>query len=288
MTEEAVQTEEAPAQEVVEQAVEESAEEEQAEEQVQAKEEPLASRQFAAIAKKERALRKRESAVKQMEARIAELEGSQGQIGEIQRLAKENPAALLSQLGISYDELTQQVINEGNPTEEQQLRLQNEKLQARLEKIESAYDEQRKDAETKRLDRARATLVDNIKNFVDNDEQYALVKHRGAYDLVAEVMQQHYIKSKEIMEYSDAARIVEDHYEQEAEHYFGAQKLQERWKAKLVPAEQEASQEAAAPANNGGPKTLSNKNSAQTTERDGGMLSRAESLKRMAQILNGN
>lgn len=287
MTEEAVQAEEAPSQEVVEQAVEESAAE-QAEEQVQAKEEPLASRQFAAIAKKERALRKRESAVKQMEARIAELESSQGQFGEIQRLAKENPAALLSQLGISYDELTQQVINEGNPTEEQQLRLQNEKLQARLEKIESAYDEQRKDAETKRLDRARATLVDNIKNFVDNDEQYALVKHRGAYDLVAEVMQQHYIKTKEIMEYSDAARIVEDHYEQEAEHYFGAQKLQERWKAKLAPAEQEASQEAAAPANNGGPKTLSNKNSAQTTERDTGLLSRAESLKRMAQILNGN
>ena len=147
--------------------------------------------------------------------------------------------------------------------------MQNEKLQARLEKIESAYDEQRKDAETKRLDRARATLVDNIKNFVDNDEQYALVKHRGAYDLVAEVMQQHYIKSKEIMEYSDAARIVEDHYEQEAEHYFGAQKLQERWKAKLAPAEQEASQEAAAPANNGGPKTLSNKNSAQIFEAHG-------------------
>jgi len=287
MTEEAVQAEEAPAQEVVEQATEESAAEEQPEEQVQAEERPDFSRQFAAIAKKERALRQRESSVKQMEARIAELESSQGQFGEIQRLAKENPAALLSQLGISYDELTQQVINEGNPTEEQQLRLQNEKLQERLEKIEKAYEAQQKDAETKRLDRARATLVDNIKNFVDNDEQYALVKHRGAYDLVAEVMQQHYIKTKEIMQYSDAAKIVEDHYEQEAEHYFGVKKLQDRWKSKLSDTKEEAPQEEAAPANNGGPKTLSNKNSAQTTERSTGLLSRAESLKRMAQILQG-
>ena len=55
----------------------------------------------------------------------------------------------------------------------------------------------------------------------------------------------------------------------------------------MAPAEPEAPQEAAAPANNGGPKTLSNKNSAQTTERDTGMLSRAESLQRMAQMLNG-
>jgi len=55
----------------------------------------------------------------------------------------------------------------------------------------------------------------------------------------------------------------------------------------MAPAEPEAPQEEAVPANNGGPKTLSNKNSAQTTERDGGMLSRADSLKRMAQMIQG-
>ena len=106
-------------------------------------------------------------------------------------------------------------------------------------------------------------------------------------------MHHHYIKTKgpdgrgEIMEYSAAAKVVEDHFESEAERYLGSKKIQERWKAKMAPAEPEAPQEAAAPANNGGPKTLSNKNSAQTTERDTGMLSRAESLQRMAQMLNG-
>tara|TARA_R110000744_G_scaffold98714_2_gene190909 strand:+ start:4631 stop:5491 length:861 start_codon:yes stop_codon:yes gene_type:complete len=285
MTEEAAPTEEAPAQEVMAEAAEEAAAEEQAPVE---EPKPEFSRQFAAIAKKERALRQRESSVKQMESRIAELEGSQGQFGEIQRLAKENPAALLAKLGINYDELTQQVINDGNQTEEQGLRRQNEQLQARLEKIEGVYEGQKKDAEEKRLDTARATLVDNIKNFVDNDEQYSLVKLRGAYDLVAEVMQEHYASSNgEILEYSAAANVVEAHYEKEAEKYFGAQKIQDRWKAQMVPAEPEAPQEEAVPANNGGPKTLSNKNSAQTTERDGGMLSRAESLQRMAQMLNG-
>ena len=292
MTEEA-----APAEEVVEEAVEEATQEGQSEE-VQEEvapepERPDFSRQFAAIAKKERALRQRETVVKGLENRVKELEGSQGQYGEIERLAKENPAALLTKLGISYEDLTQQVINEGNPTAEQTLTLENSQLRERLEKLEGVYENQRAEARKQSLETARTTLVDNVRNFVENDDQYDLVRHNEAYELVAEVMQQHYIKTKgpdgrgEIMEYSAAAKVVEDHFESEAERYLGSKKIQERWKAKMAPAEPEAPQEAAAPANNGGPKTLSNKNSAQTTERDTGMLSRAESLQRMAQMLNG-
>ena len=257
--------------------------EEQVVEEPPAPEAPDFSRQFAAIAKKERALRQREATVKDLEARIQELEGSSGKYGEIERLAKENPAAILGQLGIDYDELTQQVINEGSPTPEQGLKLENSKLRERLEKLEGVYESQREAAERQQLETARNTLVDNVKTFVNNDDQYGLIQHNGAHELVAEVMQQHYIKTQEVMEYSKAARIVEDHFENEAERLFGSKKVQEKWKARFAATEEQI--ETPAETTKERPKTLSNKHAAQKTEPLTGLETKEESLRRIAQMI---
>lgn len=275
----------APEEAVMEEAAQEAVQEETPQEEPK----PDFAKQFAAISKKERVLREREGRVKNLEGRLKDLESSGVRLGDIQKMAKENPAKLLGELGINYDDLTQQVINEGNPTAEQNLKLENERLRGRVEKLESVYENQTKEVERRNIETARTKLIDNVKEFVDNNEDFDLVQHNSAYDLVAEVMQQHYNQTKEIMEYSRAAQVVEQHFEGEAERYFGSKKIRDKWLPKADPEteQKEANSEAPAEATSKSPKTLSNQHAAQQTDNSTGLLSRQQSLERIARMIDG-
>ncbi len=287
MTEEAVQeapAEEAPSAELMEEVAEETTEAPEAAEAPPEPERPDFSRQFAALARKERALRQKEQEIANFAKEREQFEGTSTRLADLQRLAKENPAKLLGELGINYDELTQQVINEGNPTEEQQLRLENEKLQARLGKLEEVYDKQRQQAEQAQIKAAHTQLVDNIKNFVDDSSTFEMVQHHDAYGLVAQVMQEHYNTTKEVLEYGDAAKLVEDHFMAEAERYLGSKKLQERFRELDKPRESETPEAAEQAVKR--VKTLSNGDVAKKTETSGNVLeSKEKSLERVAAMI---
>ena len=276
---------EAPPAEVVEEAVEEAGAE-ATEEQPAVEEKPDFSRQFSAIARRERELRQRESRMKEMEARFNEVDGYKNEYSGIQELASKNPYEAMKKLGIDYDALTQQVINEGEPTADQQLRLENETLRARLDKLEGAYQEEHKQREQAQAQAARNKLIDNVKQFVDDGGDYEFVQANDAYGLVAEVMQQHYIRTKEIMEYSEAAKMVEGHFESEAERYLGSKKLQDKWRATSQKEPEQKATSEAEPAKSSRPKTLSNENTAKKTEPSSGVLeSKEKSLERVAQLI---
>ena len=276
---------EAPPAEVVEEAVEEAVAE-ATEEQPAVEEKPDFSRQFSAIARRERELRQRESRMKEMEARFSEVEGHKNEYSGIQDLARKNPYEAMKKLGIDYDALTQQVINEGEPTADQQLRLENEALRARLDKLEGAYNEEHKQREQAQAQAARNKLIDNVRQFVDDGGDYEFVQANDAYGLVAEVMQQHYIRTKEIMEYSEAAKMVEGHFESEAERYLGSKKLQDKWRATSQKEPEQKATSEAEPAKSSRPKTLSNENTAKKTEPSSGVLeSKEKSLERAAALI---
>jgi len=287
MTEEAVQeapAEEAPSAELMEEVAEEATEAPEAAEAPPEPERPDFSRQFAALARKERAIRQKEQEMANFAKQREQYEGTSTRLADLQRLAKENPAKLLGELGINYDELTQQVINEGNPTEEQQLRLENEKLQARLGKLEEVYDNQRQQAEQAQVKAAHTQLVDNIKNFVDDSSTFEMVQHHDAYGLVAQVMQEHYNTTKEVLEYGDAAKLVEDHFMAEAERYLGSSKLQARFRELDKPRESETPEAAEQAVKR--VKTLSNGDVAKKTETSGSTLeSKEKSLERVAAMI---
>ena len=287
MTEEAVQeapVEEAPSAELMEEVAEEATEAPETAEAPPEPERPDFSRQFAALARKERAIRQKEQEMANFAKQREQFEGTSTRLADLQRLAKENPAKLLGELGINYDELTQQVINEGNPTEEQQLRLENEKLQARLGKLEEVYDKQRQQAEQAQVKAAHTQLVDNIKNFVDDSSTFEMVQHHDAYGLVAQVMQEHYNTTKEVLEYGDAAKLVEDHFMAEAERYLGSKKLQERFRELDKPRESETPEAAEQAVKR--VKTLSNSDVAKKTETSGSTLeSKEKSLERVAAMI---
>lgn len=290
MSEEVVQeaaAEEAPSQELMEDVADEAVESAEAPEAPEAPPEPERpdfSRQFAALARKERALRQKEQEMASFSKQREQFEGNSTRLADLQKLAKENPAKLLGELGINYDELTQQVINEGNPTEEQKLRRQNEMLQERIQKIEDIYTKQREETEQYQIKAAHTQLVDNIKNFVDDSNTFEMVQHHNAYSLVGEVMQQHYNTTKEVMEYGYAAKLVEDHFMAEAERYLGSSKLQARFRELDKPRESETPEAAEQAVKR--VKTLSNNDVAKKTETSGSTLeSKEKSLERVAAMI---
>jgi hypothetical protein len=75
-------------------------------------------------------------------------------------------------------------------------------------------------------------------------------------------MQEHYNSTQDVMSYDDAAKMVEDYYEAEAEKYLAVPKLEQRLKERYAPAKTESvagqeKQEAQA-SEKKPPKTLTN------------------------------
>ena len=102
------------------------------------------------------------------------------------------------------------------------------------------------------------------------------------------MMQKHFDDTGDVMTYADAAREVEGSLEAIAEKYLGTKKLEDKYRAKWStsantsePVEQEAP-ESQAPSR---PKTLTNELAHGRSESNTKMLSRDDSLKRMAAIL---
>jgi hypothetical protein len=111
-----------------------------------------------------------------------------------------------------------------------------------------------------------------------------MVQHHDAYGLVAQVMQEHYNTTKEVLEYGDAAKLVEDHFMAEAERYLGSSKLQARFRELDKPRESETPEAAEQAVKR--VKTLSNGDVAKKTETSGSTLeSKEKSLERVAAMI---
>ena len=90
--------------------------------------------------------------------------------------------------------------------------------------------------------------------------------------------------TKEVLEYGDAAKLVEDHFMAEAERYLGSKKLQERFRELDKPRESETPEAAEQAVKR--VKTLSNGDVAKKTETSGSTLeSKEKSLERVAAMI---
>jgi len=241
------------------------------------------ARQFANLARQERRVREERQQLKGVKKKANELEG-------LQDMAKDDPMGFLDKFGISYDALTRRVINDGNVAVEDIVAEQAKEIES-LKAFNRKQSEEREERQKKKeYEQTYTGFVDKIKEFVDNDSRFEMVKANNAYHTVYEVMQEQYAHDGTVLEYDKAAEMVEQYYEGEAERYFKSSKLRDRYKGYWQPEPEEAqdvkpSQQAAATKPR--PKTLSNQLTSQTPARDDGLLSREESLARAAAIMRG-
>lgn len=209
---------------------------------------------FSQLARKEAELHRAREAVKAEKAALEQAHRQVVAFEEARNAAKRDPLAALEALGLSYDDLTEQMLNGKKPTpsgevaalrqELEQLRVEQEQARARAEQ-----------AAASRLEAERAAIIDEarqaaVAHVEANADRYTLTSINGGASLVPQVREQHFARTGQLLTIEQAANLVEKHFEGIADRVVKARQG--------IPAKAAAS--TAAPAANppAAPRTLSN------------------------------
>ena len=245
---------------------------------------------FAAIAKKEAALRDVAKQAKATQAENEQLKAEIQAIKDARKLAQTNPLEFLKSNGVSIKDLLHQDINGELPAES----VMQQKLDAQARQIEELINAQKEkeEAATKQKETTEwNSFVDQVSKFVDNEPKYELLRAGNMQWMVPQLMRDFYENNGREITAAQAADLVEESLEESLENYFKAEKLQKKYGLSQPTSE---SQETpvddavdAVPVKNDQkkPKTLTNQLAMGASEKDTGMLSREESLERIARMI---
>tara|TARA_Y100000004_G_scaffold40530_1_gene43885 strand:+ start:45 stop:1004 length:960 start_codon:yes stop_codon:yes gene_type:complete len=197
------------------------------------------SRRFAQLAREQKKLRQERDEMKRVQQELDARKNTVSSYDDLQKLARENPYEVMQKLGLDYEALSRQVLQDGEITPEQKMAGEMKRLRDEIDAMKAERAELAKQEEAKKYQDTYGRFVDEIKSFVDNTNEFDFVKANNAYHVVAEVMQEHYNSTQDVMSYDDAAKMVEDYYEAEAEKYLKVPKLEQRLKERYAPAKTE-------------------------------------------------
>lgn len=201
------------------------------------------------LAKKERLLRHRDRQFKEKEAALQaeinalKLKESEYETNYIPKTRlKEQTWDVLQNEGITYDQLTQSVLNQPSPEA-----LELRKMQANLKKIESEQEAIRLEAQKSQdaqYQQALKLIERDVKMIVAADPlAYELIHANQAEEAVVELMKETHEKEGYLMTVEDAAKEVEEYLLEGAFKLAQLKKIQ----AKLIPKEPEVPANAPAP-----------------------------------------
>lgn len=197
------------------------------------------SPKFAALARKEKAIRERTRALEaeraQLKSQMEEVESFRGWKTKI----KADPLSALTEAGISYDDLTNALLNQGKPED-----LQFKKLQAEIESLKNAQERQQSDAkkaQDEQYQRAKKQISTEVSLLVDGDEAFETIKSMQAQDSVVELIETTFKEDGVLMSVEDAAKEVEEYLMEQALTMARLKKVQSKL-APTPPAEVEQKQ----------------------------------------------
>lgn len=215
---------------------------------------PALSKQFAQLARQERQLRQkvqlqeqqfkaREDALKAREDALGakDQEYKSGYISK-DRL-KRDALSVLTEAGVSYDELTNQIINQA-PTDP---RVQStiDRLEAKIAELETDSKSTKKsyeDQQTQAYQAAVKQIESDVKKLVYTDIAFETIKHAGATKDVVELITETYNTDGILLSVEEAAQQVEDYLVEEAMKLAKLDKIQKRLqpsaKVETAPAKQ--------------------------------------------------
>lgn len=200
------------------------------------KEDDAFSKKFAALSKKEKQIRQRET---QLNAKMAELEAKikameapkveeKPQI-PIEKRLKQSPLETLKELGLSYEKLTELALNDGKMSLDDKMELLKEEMeakhQAEIEAIRNELTNRDKKSEEDKYKEVIQNFMVELTGFVNNTEDYELIRANDAVPLVYDVIEQHHVKTGRILSNKEAADHVESHLLEEAQKLLKLKKL---------------------------------------------------------------
>ncbi len=220
------------------------------EEKPPAKAEELLSTQYAAMARKEKALRQkmqefnreREEFNRQKNLAPAPATSSFDESKYIARdRLKSDTLAVLAEEGVSYDELTQAILNQNQYQVDPQTKATIAKLEARLAAQEAALQKAAESAaeqQTAQYKQAVNEIRENTKKLVFTDPAFEIIKETGSVNDVVELIEETWKQDGVLLSVEDAAREVEEYLEREAIKLSSIKKLQDRLKPAAAPKKQ--------------------------------------------------
>jgi len=234
---------------------------------------PALSRQFAQLARQEKALRAkvqqqeqairaREEALKAREEAISAKDQQYSQ-GYIQRdTLKQDPLSVLAEAGISYDELTQQILNQ-QPIDPRVNSTINQ-LKQQIQELKAANEESRKssaDQQTQAYQAAVKQIELDVRSLVANDPNFETIKSTRSTKDVVELITKTYDKDGYVMSVEEAAQQVEDYLVEEAMKLTRIGKIKQRLAAGAQAAPKSQTQRTQETQTQPGMKTLTNNTS---------------------------
>ncbi len=244
-----------------------------------AKEEDRFARKFAELSRREKLVREGETKIKDIQSKYAEYE-------KAKKNAKDDPIAYLEASGLTYQELTERIL-EGKPKKDPALR----ELEERLAKVEQekldAIENSKKSEEEKQRTEYKLKQKEHIKAA---GEKYELINSLDKYDLVFDTQVEYFHQNNKTLSHDEAADLVEKYLDTEIDKFKGVKKIKSKFEQKLEAAleakiedKKPSVQTTSAKEPN---KTLTNTMSMnQTSSGPGKLLSREESLARAAAMI---
>ena len=181
-----------------------------------APEKPRSDR-FAALARKEAEVFRKQQAVRAQQAEIARQAEEIRAFQEAKRQAALNPIDALKQLGLTYEQITEYVLNDNKPTpsaEVQSVRQELEEFKRVQREEQQRLVEQQKAMIAQEQQQIISAFRDEVNDYVtQHSETYELTALYGGHNLVSDVVEEHFKQSGKLLTIPEAAKLVEEHYE---------------------------------------------------------------------------
>ncbi len=252
---------------------------------------------FAALTRKEKEIRQREQAIvaKLAEAEKREKEWSERskQESELDSLMRDNPLkALREKYGYDFEKLAEMQLNDENPTMDMKLDRRAKEVESKalseIEALKKQINEEREAAKAAQYEAITKQFKVEISTEVkSNPDAYELILANEAESEVFDLIEAWYnqttekdengmvVKQGEIMSVQDAAKHVEEHFENEAKRILKLKKFSKQT------SQEEPEKKAAAP-------TLSNDLVSESPKNGSKYLSDEESKKEAAKLIRFN
>jgi len=273
-------------------------EENQEVEAEQSEEDKRFAQKFAALSRQEKQLRLKEQEIDnklaQLEEKLSSLQQPEQQEAEqsepelpLEYRLKKDPFGTLNELGLSYDKLTQLALNDGKLTPDMQMELMRQEIDQKysneIESLRNEILEKEKQQEERQYEETVQNYMNELTNFVNDNDQYELIRANDAVDTVFDVIEDYYKETGRILSKQEAADQVEAYLEEEAERLFKLKKLQSKFGQRNI--QQETTTE---PKQVVKKPTLSNTQASQVSNNSGRRLTRDESVAAAAAMLKWN
>jgi hypothetical protein len=182
-----------------------------------APEKPRADR-FALLARKEQDLLRKQQAVKQQQQILAQQAEQLRAFEQAKKQAILNPLDALKQLGLTYEQITEFVLNDNRPTPNAEVMSVRQELEefkrSQREEQQKLLEEQR-EMQTQEQQAIIETFREEVGEYVSqHTETYELTNLYGGANLVSDVIEEHFKQSGKLLTIPEAAKLVEEHYEE--------------------------------------------------------------------------